>query len=155
MPKPLLKLCGFILCLCAVISLLLNYQIANKSKPQRQLSLLDDNIVSQFDWIAVLEQLPQYRQQVVINAAPDNKLKRQSQLSDGKIIGIVLDPPKFILLFVDNSDSFAPLQLTLGEGWLDNWVIKKINADSVVWFDSQSQKSYIQRLFNDAELPAK
>lgn len=150
MPKQLLKFCALVLCLCIICAALLNFQIAGTSKSQRQLSLLDNDVAAQFDWVAILEQLPQYKQKIVSKVILVNKDIKQAQLSDGKIIGIVLDPPKSVLLYVAQSESLVPLQLTLGEGWLDNWLIKKINADSVVWFDSQSQQSYTQLLFNDA-----
>lgn len=152
MPKQLTVLSLIILSLCAIGSSLLNFQTAGALKSQREFALLDGETFKQIDWIAILSQLPQYKKVEInadtISADPNNTQIADVQISDGHIIGIVVGQPNSVLVYVDQSDSLEPLQLTVGEGWLPNWVIKQINPDSVEWSNQLTQQSYTQMLFN-------
>lgn len=149
MPKQMVRFCVIIFCLCAIGSSLINFQIANAPKSQRKLTLHDSKTFSQLDWIAVLSQLPQYKK-AEEKTESINTQTVELQISDGHLIGIVADEPNSVLIYVSQSDSLEPLQLTVAEGWLTNWVIRRINADSVEWFNQLNQQSYKQMLFNNS-----
>jgi hypothetical protein len=149
MPKQLIILSVVVLCLCAIGGSLVSFQTSAPPKSQREFTLLDSKTFSQLDWVAVLSQLPQYKK-AVVKTELVNTPTAVIQISDGHIIGIVVDEPKSVLIYVDQSASLEPLQLTVGEGWLTNWEIKRINVDSVEWFNQSNQQSYKQMLFNNS-----
>jgi hypothetical protein len=147
MPKQLIFVSAIVLCLCAIISSLVNFETVGLPKSQRELTLLDIQPFNQIDWRAVLSQLPQYKK-VEMKTEPNKLSVPEIRISDGQIIGIVVDDPASVLIFLSHTKNQEPLMLSVSEGWLTNWVIKQINADSVDWYNNLTQQSYKQPLFN-------
>ena len=151
MPKQLILVSAIILCLCAIVSAIVNYQTAVPPKRQRELALLDSDPIKQIDWIWVLSQLPQYKKVEIISESNSAEIV-EVNISDGQIIGIVTDGQASVLIYLNQTNEQQPVLLGVGEGWLTHWVIKKINADSVDWFNQQTEQSYKQMLFNHSNV---
>ena len=132
-----------------------SYQTASPPKEQRELLdlLSDDNV--RVDWVSILSELPQYKEPEVLKAKSEANSTQEQQISDSQIIGIIVDAPKSILLLIDSDIDTAPQQLSLGEGWLKNWKIQTIEADSITWVNTLNQQTYIQTLFASVENDSK
>jgi hypothetical protein len=148
MPKQLLLLSVLVLCFCAIVSPLMNFQSAGSTKGPREFTLSDSETFNQIDWVDILSQLPQYRKQAPIDVNSVISSSPEVEISDGIVVGIVVGEPASILLYANSMESLEPLQLQVGEGWLKGWIIEAINADTVEWVNKDSQQTYTQMLFN-------
>lgn len=105
----------------------------------------DDIKHEHFDWFSVLTTMPIYQ--------TDKKDKKPQvaakviSLSDAKLVAIVSDSPKTAMLLTPESQSLSPLAIKIGEGWLENWTLKTINTDHVVWQSSVSNDTHTQYLY--------
>jgi hypothetical protein len=147
-----------ILSLCLVLAVSSNYESEPLPEKQRQLSFEQIGKNEQSDWKNVLSALPQYKEaasaltekelaaQALLKAAP-----KQAIISDSQLIGIIVDKPRSVLLFIQHQASLDPVQLTLGQSWLADWQLHQINADSAVWFNIQTQQSFTQWLFSSPD----
>ena len=149
MIKTLLLPCSAILLICAILAAWLNYQGASPVKEQRELLDLLNEEKIQVNWLDVLSQLPQYRKPNEVKTEPN--IVREQRISDSQIIGIVVDNPKSALLLIDAEPDAMPHQLVVGEGWLKDWKIQKIEPDSITWVNTLTKKSYIQTLFANVD----
>jgi hypothetical protein len=127
-------------------SLLTNFRTTNTPKNTLEVVQYENKTFQQNDWVAILERAPQYKKAQVLEST--TPVTSEVHISDGQVIGI-LDKPSSVLIYVDQPDSLEPLLLTTGEGWLPNWIIEQIRADSVVWVNIENQESYTQFLFKD------
>jgi hypothetical protein len=147
MSKKLIKICILVFCLCAVGSSLMNHRTASTVKKNREIAIIDNADFHKNNWVAILEAVPQYKNPE-LEQPVDSEVK-VVHISDGQIIGIIAGKPYSVLIYINNSEAFEPLQLKVGEGWLPNWKIKQINPDSVFWVNNLNQETYQQLLFND------
>lgn len=145
MIKPLILPCAIILLACALLSSWLNFQSPSAEARQRDFIDLSSQQKPKDTWADVLAKLPQYRETLEVKAVPE--VVRQPKISDSKIIGIVVDKPKSVLLLIDDQSEAIPKQLNIGEGWLENWIIRKIAPDSISWVNTLTQEDYTQTLF--------
>jgi len=158
MPSRLISCATSALCLSLVFAILINYEPEPLPQAQRQLSFEQIENAQQNDWQAILAALPQFKQparplteqELAAQAALLNATPKQAVISDSLLIGIIVDKPRSVLLYVQQQASLAPVQLSLGQSWLADWQLSQINADSAVWINTQTQESYTQLLFSNA-----
>jgi hypothetical protein len=150
MPRQLIFLSVVVLFLCVIGASLVNFRTAGPTKSQRELSLLAGETSDPIDWIIVLSQLPQYKK-AEMKTASIPTTAAEVHISDSRIIGIVVDKPASVLIYLNQSQEIEPLQLTVGEGWLKDWKIQKIAPNAITWVNVLSQQPYIQTLFASAE----
>lgn len=136
---------AIVLLVCALLSSWINYQSPSIETKQREFLNISNQQKSKNNWVDVLSQLPQYRKVVEVKAEPE--VVQQPQISNSKIIGIVVDKPRSVLLLIDSQTETTPQQLNVGDGWLENWIIQDIAPDSITWVNTQTQQDYIQTLF--------
>lgn len=149
MPKQLFLLSVLVLCICAIVSPLMNLQSAGVTKGPREFTLSDSETFNQIDWVDILSQLPQYQKEAPIDVNSDTpNSSPQVKISDGIVVGIVVGEPASILLYANSMESLEPLQLQVGDGWLNGWIIEAINADTIEWVNTETQQTYTQMLFN-------
>jgi hypothetical protein len=153
MSKKLVILCILTFFLCAAGSSLVNHRIANTAKEVREIPIINSTGFQKNNWVAILESVPQYKKPEA--EVPINQLAAEVNISDGKIIGIIASKPNSVIIHDNQSATLEPLQLTVGQGWLQNWEIKEINPDSVIWLNNQNQELYTQMLFNDKNIAQK
>ena len=149
MIKPLILPSSAILLICAILATWLNYQGASPAKEQRELLDLLNEEKIQVNWLDVLSQLPQYRKPNEVKTEPD--VVREQRISESQIIGIVVDNPKSALLLIDAQKESLPQQFGIGDGWLENWEIQKINPDAITWVNTLTQQNHIQTLFANVD----
>jgi hypothetical protein len=168
MTKPLTIVCLIVLIASAGMAALLNFQSVEPLKEKAQRLDESKQARAQIDWRGILSQLPQYSPKKIeetslkgSNTSPD--------ISDSFIVGIVADIPRSAHMHlpsqVDGAERIVSstqrtnsiVQLTVGQGWLDDWEIEQILPDSIVWQNNKTKGSYIQPLFvtpNTSEVEA-
>ena len=159
MPNRLVACAASTLCLSAVFAVLLNYECEPLVQDQRQLSFNEIKNTEQSNWQNILLTLPQYKkperalteQELAAQEALFNVASKEITISDSQLIGIILDKPRSVLLSIRAQSNLEPVQLILGQSWLADWQLSKINADSAIWFNTQTQQSYTQWLFSYAD----
>lgn len=159
MPSRLISSAVGILCLSLFLAILVNYEPEPLPQDQRQLSFEQIENAQQNDWKNILAALPQYKkperplteQELAAQVALLNAQPKQAVISDSLLIGIIVDKPRSVLLYVQNQTNLTPVQLNLGQSWLADWQLSQINADSAVWINTQTQESYTQWLFSNPE----
>lgn len=139
--------------ICVILSAWHNYQTASPPKEQREMLDLLSIDKAQVNWITILSQLPQYRKEDEVKKESD--ILKEQQISDSQIIGIVVDNPKSVLLLIGSKTEVISHQLSVGEGWLTDWKIQKIEPDSITWVNTRNQQIYIQTLFASVENESK
>lgn len=158
MPSKLIASAAIILCLSLLLAVILNFESAPSLQNQRQLSFDEIKKTAQNDWQKIISALPQYQkaeqalteQELAAQAERLNAANRQLKISDAQLIGIIVDSPRSILLFIQQQ-GLEPMQLSLGQSWLPEWQLSQINADSAVWYNNQTQQHYTQYLFGNTE----
>lgn len=158
MPNKLIVSAAIILCLSLLLSVLLNFESAPSLQSQRQLSFEQIEKTEQNDWQNILAALPQYKkadralteQEMAAQAERLNSAIKPPEISDAQLIGIIVDKPPSVLLFIQQTN-LEPIQLSIGQSWLTDWQLSQINADSAVWRNMQTQQLYTQFLFANAE----
>jgi hypothetical protein len=159
MPSRLRISAAIILCLSLLLSVILNFESAPALQNQRQLSFEQIEKSAQNDWQNILAALPQYKKaeraltekELAAQTALLNSAAKQPVISDAQLIGIIVDTPPSVLLFLQQAN-IEPIQLSLGEGWLPDWQLSQINADSAIWHNIKTQQKYTQFLFSNAGL---
>jgi hypothetical protein len=144
MPRPLIIAGSMMLCLVALSSMVFNYQSADfRLKDTRDNNIpLSEN--QKIGWKAILLEASQY--QPTTKGSNQTIDKSETEISDSTVVGIILDEPNLVLLLIEGTNEIVPIKI--GEGWLNNWVIKSIKADTVSWLNTQNQQQYVQRLFD-------
>jgi hypothetical protein len=158
MPSKLIVSAIIILCLSLLLSVLLNFESAPALQNQRQLSFEQIEKTEQNDWQKILAALPQYKkaeralteEELAAQTKRLNATIKQPKISDAQLIGIIVDKPPSVLLFIQQTN-LEPIQLSIGQSWLTDWQLSQINADSAVWRNMQTQQLYTQFLFGNAE----
>ena len=125
--------------------------------------MLSQNNTKQIEWQSIINSLPQFQTQLQ-QVAPEIS-NRQSQITDSIIVGIVADEPSSVLLILSGSIDVSSqiiesaqitsslqntnkiVQLSVGQGWLDNWEIEQISPDSIIWLNLETKGSWQQFLF--------
>jgi hypothetical protein len=156
MPSRLIYCAVIILCLSLILAILFNYESEPLAQDQRQLSFEQIENAQQNDWKNILSVLPQYKkperplteQELAAQTALLNASNKQAVISDSQLIGIIVDKPKSVLIYIQHQTSLEPVQLAIGQSWLVDWQLSQINADSAVWLNIQTQQSYTQWLFS-------
>ena len=159
MPNRLIIIALSILGVSLLLAVLSNYQSEPLPEKPRQFNFEQIGKNEQNDWKNILSSLPQYKkperplteQELAAQAALLNSAPKQAVISDSQLIGIIIDKPRSILLFIQQQDSLEPVQLTIGQSWLTDWQLSQINADSAVWLNTQTQQTYTQWLFSHSE----
>jgi hypothetical protein len=146
MPRNLIIIAAVMLSLSAIIPPMIYYQQPSPAKNAKELQQLANNPTVDIDWKSILNTLPPYKQKTQHVEMTDIKTT-ETMISDAYIVGIVVDKPTSALIYVPNSSELAPLQLSVGDGWLADWVISEINVDSVSWFSKTRNESFTQMLF--------
>jgi hypothetical protein len=142
----------------ASMAVLLNVQTASPLKAKTQDTENSNQTSAHIDWRSILSQLPQYSPKKIERAAT-KATKISPQISDSIIVGIVVDEPRSVFLFVplqvSGPEKTMPpsqktnevIQLTVSQGWLEDWKIERILPDSIIWLNSKTKGSYKQPLF--------
>lgn len=159
MPNRLITCASIILCLSLFLGVLVNYEAEPVPQQQRQLSFAEIEKTQSNDWQAILLSMPQYKklgppltdEELAAQAAALSATKKQATISDSLLIGVIVDKPRSVLLFIQNQANLEPIQLTVGQSWLANWQLSEITPDSAVWINTQTQQTYTQLLFSNAE----
>lgn len=159
MPNRLLTLAALMLCLTVLGSVLINIESEPHLTEQRQLDFDQLGDKDHYAWQAVMSLLTQFKkppkklteQELAAQAALQSKQNKQTKISDARLIGIIVDSPVAALLVIPEHQAIEPLQLTIGQSWLNNWQLETIKADSVVWLNIKTNESYTQFLFSGAD----
>lgn len=106
-----------------------------------------------FDWKEVLEAIPTYyKQPEDTNKAeaskPKPKPKPKRRPTEAKLVAVVnLDVKDEAIGMFLLPRSTEPKALKVGEGWLEPWTIKELNADYVIWINAEDSNEIKQALF--------
>ncbi|MBO1254146.1 hypothetical protein J3L16_00445 [Alteromonas sp. 5E99-2] len=101
-----------------------------------------------FDWVSVLSKMPIYQtEKEKENEKSQQKTEKIISLADAKLVAIVSDPPKTAMLLTPDSKELSPVAIEIGGSWLDNWTLKTINTDHIVWQNSVSDETQTQYLY--------
>ena len=163
MPRKLVFIAVILLSSSVMISPIIYYQQPSAPKDSRELQLLTQNNTKQIEWQSIINSLPQFKKQLQQSASEINNLP--PQITDSIIVGIVADELSSVLLVLsgttdESSQLIEPaqiasslentnkiLQLSVGQGWLDNWEIEQILPDSIIWLNRETKDSWQQFLF--------
>lgn len=105
------------------------------------------------DWVGILKRVPQYYEDPekikVVNkpAAKEKKVPKRKPI-EAKLVAIILEHSAESRAGVFLLPSEAqPITLKLGEGWLEPWELKRIDADFVVWVNREDNSELVHTLF--------
>jgi len=145
MPKTLFIAGLIILSIVTVISVASNYQSAAIQLKGDRVNSTSLSKNEKFAWKTILLTAPQYQ---TSNTKGTNQTvtKQVTEISDSTVVGIVLDEPSSALLVIKGDNVVKSFKI--GEGWLENWVVESLQADSVNWFNTKNQQLYVQPLFD-------
>lgn len=162
MPSRLIASAAIILCLSLLLSVLLNFESLPLLQNQRQLNFEQTEKAIPNDWQNILAAQPQFKkaeralalteQEMAAQAERIKAANKQAKISDAQLIGIIVDNPPSVLLFIQQQANLEPIQLSIGQSWLPDWQLSQINADSAIWHNIQTQQQYTQFLFGNTEL---
>jgi hypothetical protein len=134
----------------ATASALIHWQPAQQRNQDtvrnESLSLLDESET----WRASFEKVDAYRTPLpVVNKQPNKSVekKRQPQLTDKRLIAIVEDQQKSVVLINARGKNATIQVLKRGDSWLPPWELEAIHSDFVVWSNSDTQQQQQQYLF--------
>ncbi|MBD1389809.1 hypothetical protein IC617_10255 [Neiella sp. HB171785] len=153
MNKKLALTLALLLLLTVALSIPAHLHWSNETADAKDYDLTIGTSSEPIDWQDLLASVAQFQPPVSETAIPTTSVTvadKSVSILDGKLVGIVVDSPASILIFPANSDTIAPIQLGLGEGWLDGWSIQHIETDRVVWHNSTEQRSITQTLFQSS-----
>ena len=106
-----------------------------------------------FNWKEVLVAIPTYyKQPEDTNKAkvtkPKPKPKPKRRPTEAKLVAVVnLDVKDEAIGMFLMPRSTEPKALKIGEGWLEPWTIKELNADYVIWINAEDSNEIKQALF--------
>ena len=109
---------------------------------------LTDNKILQpqngMDWQPILMQMSQFQTKLETKAPVIKDV--QVKISDATLIAVIADNPQSAIILIPEENE-QPRQLSIGEGWLNQWIIKQITADAVIWENNGNNETYTQWLF--------
>jgi hypothetical protein len=132
-----------------LLSALVNFQWAEPLKAKNQLSTQNIKLGMAIDWQSILSQLTQYIP-AETSIKPQVILETESNISDATVVGILLNKKRSVLIYNPLQEQLEPMQLKLGEGWLENWILSEIESDFVIWTNQVNNQTYTQPLFGKA-----
>lgn len=104
------------------------------------------------DWKETLKSIPAYfkkpEQKEVKKAKSKTKAKPKRKPNEARLIALVNlgDKKKSAGVFLlPKSNELKSLKV--GEGWLDSWTLKTVEADYVVWMNTEEKTEIRQKLF--------
>ncbi|MGS2719899.1 hypothetical protein [Paraglaciecola aestuariivivens] len=147
MAKPLLKVSLFTLFIIACLAILVNFQRVTMDHNNEQNIQTIKPSQNSIDWKTTLEQHPQFKSTTKVKQATVVEDKQQSIL-DAQLVGIVADEPSSVLLAIPSTTNNELTQLSLGDGWLENWTIETILPDAVIWINNKTKQTLTQSLFD-------
>lgn len=134
----------------AATSALIHWQSEQQSNQGtvrgESLSSLDESE----SWRASFEKVDAYHTPVAVVKKPPKKpvkKKRQPQLTDKRLIAIVEDQQKSVVLINARGKNTKMQVLKLGDSWLAPWQLAAIHSDFVIWSNSETQQQQQQYLF--------
>lgn len=145
MPRTLFIAGLIIFSLVTLVSVVSNYQSSAFLEKDDRANNTTFSTNQKFAWKTVLLTVSQYQP----NITQGSKQLVNSQepvISDSTVVGIILDEPSSVLLVIEGYSEVQAFKV--GEGWLENWIIKSLQADSVNWLNTKDQNQYVQPLFD-------
>jgi hypothetical protein len=145
MPKILLIAGLLIFSIVTLVSVASNHQssaIQFKDGLVNDPSLFKNQKVA---WKTILLTTSQY-QPSVTKSTNQEVIKTATVISDSTVVGIILDEPSSALLVIEGNSNVTSFKI--GEGWLENWVVESLQADTVSWLNTKNQQQYVQPLFD-------
>lgn len=104
------------------------------------------------DWKETLTAIPAYfkkpEEKKVNQAKPKAKAKPKRKPNEARLIALVnLDDKKKSagVFLLPRSNELKALKI--GEGWLESWTLKVVEADYVVWINAEEKTEIRQKLF--------
>ena len=135
---------------CIAIATLSHWQTVNNqqddSSDNQQFATLDENE----QWREAFEKVDAYSspKPKVVNTKPKPPVKKRiPKLTDKKLIAIVEDEPKSIVLINARGGAGKMQKFQLGDSWLKPWKLHEIHSDFVVWSNTDTQQKQQQYLF--------
>jgi hypothetical protein len=146
MSKPLVTSAIVFLVTIILMSVISNFQYANTLSKNGQRTPFNIATIEEIDWQSAMLIAPQYQPLAKQSGQNHTQEPKKAEITDTLLVGIVLDTGKSALLVLDKTNEI--INLTVGEGWLEHWVINSIQSDSITWLNNENQTQYIQPLFN-------
>jgi hypothetical protein len=141
-----LILAGLIIAsLVTLISVGTNYQSADIPLKDDRVNNTSVSKNEKLAWKTILLTASQY-QSPVTKSANQVTSKQVTEINDSTVVGIVLDEPSSVLLIIEGDNDVKSFKI--GDGWLENWVVESLQADSINWLNTENQQTYVQPLFD-------
>lgn len=145
----------FTLALCTVIVSSLTNLLPSVSTVRVEKSeLLNASAESDTStWRKQLKEIPAYFKppeevKNTIESKPEPKSIPQQQPTEAKFVAVInMDTSLRVSGLFQLPGNSEPKALSVGEGWLEPWVIKELNANYVVWENVENSNVIEQRLF--------
>ena len=132
---------------CFTFSVAIHYQSPDYVSPQQDsMRTLETSTRRSIDWLTELKIHSQFKPQLEVKS--QTELLVEHRIQDTRLIGIVRGE-KMLAIFSDPTTNKVR-RINPGTGWLDNWILEKIEADHVIWRDEETNERYIQRLFKSS-----
>ena len=147
MNKVLITWASFVAIAVVLVSAANYYQTHDKASTNNAAVNTAVDRTDSFDWMSVLMSMPQYQPKTVEPSKQQTETERLPQLSDAKLVAIIVDQPTTAMLVVPSEEMSLPVGFTVGEGWLEGWTIASINADAIVWQNQNNNDTVTQYLF--------
>jgi len=108
---------------------------------------------NKFDWKEVLVAIPVYfkppeKTKTVDTSKPTPKPEPKRMPTEARFVAVVnLDTDKEAagMFLIPGNDQ--PKALKVGDGWLNQWTIKELKADYVIWINAENNSEIAQALF--------
>lgn len=130
--------------LCA-LSILLHIPKAEIQQTQKINYVIEKDSFPSIEWGNILRNHAQFKEKVDKQSLTG--VTSNNHISNSTIIGIITDPPQSSVIIIDKT-STSPQQFYPGDIWFDEWIVKEIKADTVLWKNTKTQKEYTQYLFD-------
>lgn len=105
------------------------------------------------DWVGILKRVPQYYEDPEKIKVVDKPVAKEKKVPKRKpieatLVAIILEhsAESSAGVFLLPSEA-QPITLKLGEGWLEPWELKRIDADFVVWVNREDNSELVHTLF--------
>ena len=111
----------------------------------------------EIQWQEVLKKIPDYFTPVEVISEAQKRAQLEKEraviikppppitIGDARLVGVVRGAsPKALII---PPKSIEPVSVSLNGVWLSPWQLQSVYADYVVWYNTETQETFTQRLF--------